>query len=123
VKEGLDSKSFAEGFFAGTKENLLNGLFSIRVRQLLHNADPVSSYQYLSGMLIGAELKDLKDTKSTIILVSGGTLKNVYLQALELLDLKGPVNVRDADEMFVRGQCLIWRLTADACLPAGRVGG
>jgi 2-dehydro-3-deoxygalactonokinase len=103
----MDEKSFTEGVRSGINGNLLNTLFNIRVRKLIHRVSPSGNYQYLSGLLIGAELKELKDTDCSIYLVCNQQLKHAYLLALELSGIKGEIHYLNADEMLVKGQCRI----------------
>ena len=101
----VDEKSFTEGVQSGINGNLLNTIFNIRVRKLIHGVSPSSNYQYLSGLLIGTELKELKDTSCSIYLVCSRQLKNAYLLALEIAGVKGEIYYLNADEMLVKGQC------------------
>ncbi len=103
----MDEKSFTEGVQSGINGNLLNTIFSVRVRKLIHRVSPSSNYQYLSGLLIGAELKELKNTRCSIYLVCSQQLKHAYLLALEISGVKGEIHCLNADEMLVKGQCRI----------------
>jgi 2-dehydro-3-deoxygalactonokinase len=105
VKKGMDEKSYIQGFKAGLAENILHQAFRVRTRQLLQRANEVSNYQYLSGLLIGAELKDLKDKGCPLYLVCGEHLKQAYLSGLELLGAKKEIHYLSADEMLIRGHC------------------
>ncbi|HLA59803.1 MAG TPA: 2-dehydro-3-deoxygalactonokinase, partial [Puia sp.] len=107
VKKGTDEKSFSDGFQAGSEGNLLHHVFMIRSRQLLQQANPVSGYQFLSGLLIGAELVQLKETDCPIYVVCGEPLKQAYLTGLELMDFNGKIFYLNADEMLLRAHCKI----------------
>jgi 2-dehydro-3-deoxygalactonokinase len=104
VKKGKDEKSFAEGVKAGRDGNILHELFGIRVRQILNNADPVGGYQWLSGLLIGTELNELKDLSVPIYLVSSENLKKAYRVGLEIMGFRQDgIHDLDADEMLING--------------------
>jgi 2-dehydro-3-deoxygalactonokinase len=107
VRMGTDEKSFAEGFAEGFKGNLLHKVFKVRTRQLLQQSDPLSNYQWLSGLLIGTELGDLKGGNCPIYLASNKYLKEPYLRALRLLDNKREIICLDADELLIKGHCKI----------------
>jgi 2-dehydro-3-deoxygalactonokinase len=107
VKKGTDEKSFSDGFRAGLDGNLLHQVFMVRTRQLLQHANPVSGYQCLSGILIGAELAQLKGTHCPIYVVCGESLKQAYLTGLELMDLGTEIFYLNADEMLFRAHSKI----------------
>ena len=102
VKKGTDEKSFSEGFQAGLEGNLLHQVFMVRTRQLLQHANPVSGYQFLSGLLIGAELAQLKGTHCPVYVVCSKPLKHAYLTGLELMALDNEIFYFNADEMLLR---------------------
>jgi 2-dehydro-3-deoxygalactonokinase len=52
--------SFLEGVKCGQTANLLHASFLVRTNQVLKKMPPQQNYHYLSGLLIGAELKDIK---------------------------------------------------------------
>ena len=103
IKKGMDEKSFAEGFKTGLDENILHHVFKVRTRHLLQQTTPVSNYQYLSGLLIGAELKDLRDKDCPVYLVCGEHLKQAYLSGLELLGANRKIQYLNADDMLIKG--------------------
>ena len=107
VKKGVDEKSFSDGFKAGLDGNLLHHAFMVRTRQLLHHANPVNGYQFLSGLLIGAELGQLKGTHCPVYVVSSEHVKQAYLTGLELMDLGSEIFYLNADEILLRAHCKI----------------
>jgi 2-dehydro-3-deoxygalactonokinase len=107
VIKGIDEKSFAEGFKEGINNNLLHKVFMVRTRQLLRQVNPVSNYQFLSGLLIGTELKDLKGKDCPVYLVCGEHLKQVYMTGLELLGINNEICYLNADNMLINGHCKI----------------
>ena len=107
VKKGEDEKSFSDGFKSGLDGNLLHHAFMVRTRQLLQHANPVSGYQFLSGLLIGAELAQLKGTHCSVYLVCGEPLKHVYLTGLKLMESDSEIYYLNADEMLLKAHCKI----------------
>ncbi|QNF32815.1 2-dehydro-3-deoxygalactonokinase [Adhaeribacter swui] len=86
------SESELNGFRQGVQESgkagILHGLFTVRTNQLFQNLNKKQNYFYLSGLLIGTELRSLqqKDTPQ-IILSSGSNLYEFYKLAVEELGL------------------------------------
>jgi len=107
VAKGTDEKSFSEGIKAGSQNNLLHDVFMIRTRQLLYKVNPVSGYQYLSGLLIGSELSQLRGHNGPVYVVCSEHLKQPYLTGLELMAIGNGIFYLDADEMFLRAHCKI----------------
>lgn len=99
------SRFFAEGVEEGCKLNLLNSLFHVRVNQLFKMATAEENYDYLSGLLIGHELKGITESKpGSITLVCGDGLKTAYMQALTILLVNCNLQYKNADEALIKGQ-------------------
>jgi 2-dehydro-3-deoxygalactonokinase len=93
---------FMEGLHVGRSENLLHAAFLVRTNQVLKKIPPAHNSFYLSGLLIGAELKAIPPD-TPVYLVSGPLHTPLYTLACEVLNI--PVAaVIDADEALVRGQ-------------------
>jgi 2-dehydro-3-deoxygalactonokinase len=107
VEKGIDEKSFSDGFEAGLGGNLLHHAFMVRTRQLLQHANPVSGYQFLSGLLIGAELGQLKGTNCPVYIVCSESLKLAYLTGLKLMKESREIFYLNADDMLLRAHCKI----------------
>jgi 2-dehydro-3-deoxygalactonokinase len=105
VRMGSDKKSFTEGIETGLQGNILHHVFKVRTRQLLHQSGPVSNYQFLSGLLIGAELSDLNGINSPIYLVAGNQLEEPYRLGLSLTGVNREINLLSGNEMLIRGHC------------------
>jgi 2-keto-3-deoxy-galactonokinase len=87
--------------------NLLHDAFGIRSRYLLQQTDPVSNFQRLSGLIIGAELKELANTDCPVSLVCNEHLKTAYLLGLELQDKKRKIHFFPEERLLINGQCKI----------------
>lgn len=102
-----DPDSFAAGVRAAAAGNLLNAAFRVRTRALLDNVGPTANYHYLSGLLVGAELRDLAGQDVPVTLVASGPLGKAYQRALQVLGVRSPVTVQDADDCLIAGQVTI----------------
>nr|WP_068889122.1 2-dehydro-3-deoxygalactonokinase [Pedobacter panaciterrae] len=112
VEEGGDLDNienqhcFMEGVAAGRNSNLLHATFMVRTNQVLKNIPPKQNSHYLSGLLIGAELGELKEDVP-ILLVSGALHAPLYRLACEQLHLN-VYNEIDADLALIKGQQIIF---------------
>jgi 2-dehydro-3-deoxygalactonokinase len=107
VEKGVDEISFSDGCKEGLEGNLLNQIFMVRTRQLLHNASPVSGYQFLSGLLIGAELSQLRGKHCPVHIVCSESLKHAYLKGLELMGENREEFYLNADEILIKSHSRI----------------
>jgi 2-dehydro-3-deoxygalactonokinase len=99
---------FAEGVEEAMKANILHSSFLVRTRQVLKQVPAELNYFFLSGLLIGTELKDLRGPEP-IYLISTGLHTSLYLSAASVLGITVE-KVIDADEALIRGQGVIHRL-------------
>jgi 2-dehydro-3-deoxygalactonokinase len=103
-----NKKAFQDGVKTGYRANLLHTAFIIRTNQLLKKLSALENYFYLSGLLIGTELADLKvKPRKPITLVANGEIMNLYKDALKnsgLADNETFLQTEDADEALIRGQ-------------------
>jgi 2-dehydro-3-deoxygalactonokinase len=83
--------AFRQGVRAVTSgANLLNELFAIRARSVLHRADPAANADRLSGLLIGTELLGLRSDALSglpIIVAAPEPIRSSYRVALETIGL------------------------------------
>jgi 2-dehydro-3-deoxygalactonokinase len=105
--ETVDS-FFEKGIIEGFSSNLLNSAFHVRTNQLFKKNSPNENYHYLSGLLIGAELKDLVvNPPGSIRLVCNKIFLKQYWQGLTLLGQAKKLEYIDANEALIRGQMRI----------------
>jgi len=95
---------FASGVRAGAAGNLLHAAFRVRTRALLEKAAATENYHYLSGLLIGAELRDLAEPDVPVTLVGAGPLLAAYHYAFHVLGTRAPLAALDADDCLIAGQ-------------------
>ena len=93
---------FSEGVRAAQTSGLLHAAFWVRTNQLLKNVSKVENFHYLSGLLIGSELKDIP-ADIPVYLAAGSVHHPLYKAALEELgrSVKGTM---DADLALIAGQ-------------------
>ncbi|QIP15519.1 2-dehydro-3-deoxygalactonokinase [Spirosoma aureum] len=84
----IELEGFKAGIKASNSSSTLNSLFRVRTNQLFEQLTKQQNTLYLSGLLIGAELKALIDQKNwQLILCSGTNLYELYKLAIEELHL------------------------------------
>jgi 2-dehydro-3-deoxygalactonokinase len=87
-KELNPGQSFRKGIKRSQEENLLHSLFTIRANDLLNSSEPTDNYDFLSGLLIGTELKELCIAQPENIVIWGGSRLTLYYKtALDALGI------------------------------------
>ena len=108
-----DLSAFKSGVHDAVPGNLLNAIFKVRTNNLFKLYTKDENLNYLSGLLIGMELKDLYSTAmDSINLVCSSELGILYHTALHELNLKQNINnflPQWADKAVVIGQLKIGR--------------
>ncbi|CAG4988311.1 putative 2-dehydro-3-deoxygalactonokinase DgoK1 [Dyadobacter sp. CECT 9275] len=113
-----DMKAFAEGVKYAGAENLLHTLFSVRGNQLFERRNKRENFYYLSGLIIGAELKELVSEIRQIVLCCDEKLYEFYKSALKELSI--PAVLADPsmmDRAVVAGQIKIFQNQICGILP------
>jgi 2-dehydro-3-deoxygalactonokinase len=101
--------SFREGIIEGTSKNLLNTSFKVRVNHLFRKTDPGENFDYLSGLLIGCELGEIKaDHFELITIVASGDMAVKYMHGLQVLGLSYKTRSIDTSEAIVKGHSKIF---------------
>lgn len=123
LKDSVDSRGlddFSEAnlaaFRAGVQQaelSLLNRLFTVRTNQLFGKLSKKQNAFYLSGLLIGAELKPLRAKENwQLVLCSGTNLFSFYRQAIDDLELTSRTTLIPAeviDQAAVVGQVILFQ--------------
>lgn len=100
---------FEKGIWEGSSSNLLNRVFHVRTAALFNKHTRLENYQYLSGLLLGAELQELaQQPPSALVLISGEKLRRKYEQGLTVLGLNKNLECKNADAALVKGQVRIY---------------
>lgn len=92
VMDEMNLKSFYKGIEQSENNgNLLNKLFSVRINDLFGLLSHQENFFYLSGLLIGSEIRSLEmENPSQIILCSGNSMFLLYQLAIEKLNFGHP---------------------------------
>ncbi|SNR16581.1 2-dehydro-3-deoxygalactonokinase [Tenacibaculum jejuense] len=88
-------QAFKNGISVGIKNELASNLFSVRVNDVLENKNKKDNYYYLSGMLIGDELRYLQHTDTKIFLAASNPIFEMYRTALETIMPKNQLVLLD----------------------------
>ena len=79
---------FEEGVMQSLKSGVLENLFGLRVAHIFNKRTAQQNGYYLTGLLIGSELKNiLEDQGQEIVLVSNELFKKYYSAAFNLLNV------------------------------------
>ena len=116
VEEGLglmdekNKRSFENGIEEGVKTNLLHSSFQVRTNQLFNRLSKEENHYFLSGLLIGAEVREIMNAHyKRIVLVTTERLRPYYETAIRMLNPENLVEIQDANEALIRGQFRILR--------------
>lgn len=105
--------AFRDGVIASANSNLLNTLFTVRTNQLFKKFDQSSNAFYMSGLLIGTELRQLGSIGDrSLVICSGKHLYDHYKVASETLDLSQNSIFIDSDlidKATIAGQIQIFK--------------
>jgi 2-dehydro-3-deoxygalactonokinase len=107
-------EAFVAGVRASSTSGLARSLFQTRVRTVLQKVSPTANCWFLSGLLIGAELVDLRAQNSgvPVLLAAAEPLHVAYRAAFEILGFGETLSVVPPEEMSlasVRGHHALLR--------------
>lgn len=109
LQEDPRTPFFEKGIKEGESTNLLNSAFQVRVNHLFKKSSAGENVDYLSGLLIGHELKEIKaETFDLVTVVSSSDLLGKYVDGLEVLGLSHKTKSVEASEVIVAGHCKIF---------------
>jgi len=96
--------AFERGVKDSVDSSLLHSSFLVRTNQLFGRWSGAENYNYLSGLLIGEELKQLAKLHTPVMVVSTGRLAGYYQAACTQLGITD-IKTFDADQALIRGHC------------------
>ncbi|WP_373497490.1 2-dehydro-3-deoxygalactonokinase [Aquiflexum sp.] len=109
--DGIDWDVFIDGVNYSGSTTLLQALFKVRTNQLFNRLSKQQNYSYLSGLLIGFELRSLLNKPNTqLVLCCGENLNEHYKKALTCLGLDKMtyfLNPFDVEKAIVKGQIIL----------------
>jgi 2-dehydro-3-deoxygalactonokinase len=112
LENDTDIEFFKKGVKEAVQTNFLNSIFKVRTNHLFNTCTKRENFNYLSGLLIGTEIKDLKTSNADKInLVCGLNLEIYYRTALHETGISNfkQYSAQWADAAAVRGQLKIGR--------------
>lgn len=118
VMDDEATESFLQGIRTSEKNRLLNTLFTVRTQGLLGHLTKEMSYYFLSGLLIGEELRSLQSLNKPLLLSAGTSLLPLYSTALNELDLLDNCTIVPAvhtELAAMRGQIEIYKKIMQHC--------
>lgn len=104
------NRIFESAVKQAASSNLLNNIFHVRTNQLFKKLTAAENYYYLSGLVIGAELKDISNSNKKIQLVCNNARAGSYLLALKILVPASEINYTNSDDALVKGHCRLANL-------------
>jgi len=103
-------ESFEKGVEASVEAgSLLHSSFLVRTNYLFGRWSGEANYAYLSGLLIGEELKGLAGTQLPVTIVGSGAQTAYYKSACNVLNITIK-DILDADEALIRGHFTLYDL-------------
>ena len=110
----IELAAFKKGVFEADSSGILKSLFKVRTNQLFQKLNKKENGFYLSGLLIGSELKNLlAESNCQLVLCSGNNLFEFYKTAIEALNLSErtmTVPSEMIDKAVVIGQMKIFKI-------------
>lgn len=101
--------SFMQGVQNAATASLLNNIFHVRTNTLFNTKNKIENYAYLSGLLIGEELKTIeKENVDAISILSAGSLSTLYTNALNAIGINTPVLIEDADKALINAHTILY---------------
>lgn len=98
--EEMDTEYFSKGVVDAGSGNLLHLVFTLRAYHIQSQLSPIPAISYLSGLLIGSELQDLRKYRDwSIVLAADTRLFPLYACAIQTLGLQNPKHFLSPDEV------------------------
>jgi len=100
---------FKKGVELSRSSDLLHNAFLVRANYLLKKVSKEKNYFFLSGLLIGSEVKELLKVKKQITVAGNKKQIQLYDIAFSVLGIT-KVNYINADNAFIAGHCKLYKL-------------
>ncbi len=99
VMDAQDRQWFEKGVAMSSESNLLNAIFKTRTNVMLRNISRENNYFFLSGLLIGYELRDLLNSGYDIWICGSKKISELYKITLEILAGNRVAHIVPQDQM------------------------
>ena len=103
-----EQDSFRRGVQDAQTVSILHGSFMVRTNLLFDKYSKQENFYYLSGLLIGSELKEINPGQAAVFLIGSKEQCWYYQLALNALYRNCDVVLIDADEATIKGHCKIY---------------
>jgi 2-dehydro-3-deoxygalactonokinase len=103
--------AFRDGVLTGHDSNIVHSLFLVRTNRLFEKRSAEANFRYLSGLLIGHELRAIPaDFRGNLYLAGDDRLVREYRLALDTLEISSNLRliVRDGDTITYKGQYAVY---------------
>jgi len=106
-----ENRAFIQGVKDANTSSLLNNIFHVRTNAIFNRMNKEDNYAYLSGLLIGEELRYISgENIDAITIVSSGNLLKLYNKALQSLNENYPFHTIDADRALIKAQIELFNI-------------
>ena len=112
LNDSANRKIFEKSVLESGQSNLLHHCFLVRTNELFRKCTPQQNYYYLSGLLIGSELRELNaQNKTAVTLVATGEIEVLYTTAIHELGIvrAQDLTIKDSEAALVNGHARIAR--------------
>lgn len=113
-KSALNIEAFKKGVAESINENILHTSFLARTNQIFDKLPKQENYHFLSGLLIGYELKQVLDSNLSIFIVADAYLNHLYKEAVATINPSILVNTIEGTTALLQGQLKIWKRLSEA---------
>jgi 2-dehydro-3-deoxygalactonokinase len=104
-----DPDAFRDGVAASARLGPTAALFQVRARQVLSACTAASNRSFLSGVLIGSELRPLATGTGPIVVAAGEVLREAYTRAAVDCGLAARWSAIEVDGLAELGQRRLWK--------------
>lgn len=111
--KGGNLKWFKKGVELSRSSSLLHNSFLVRTNYLFRKLTKKENYFFLSGLLIGFEVKELLQVGKQITLAGNKTQLRLYRIALSVIGIE-KVNYINADDAVIAGHLKIYKINQSA---------
>ncbi len=101
-------EAFKKGIYKSLEDKFLHACFSVRTNEIFNKLSKKENYHFLSGLLIGTELKELNDKSEAVFIVGNAVLQNIYKIALQQISSHISILCLNAEEAILKGQLKIY---------------
>ncbi len=108
----MHDEGFADGVREGVTNNILNASFHVRTNHLFQKISAEKNFHFLSGLLIGCELKELTTShQKKVLLVCANNLLQQYKAALNIINQnRFEIKIVNADDALTKAHIKLYNM-------------